>query len=289
MCSVGYPLLLTDRDALLTLPSKSVTEAIRMQVAGARSGIRVTPAEKLPGTVNYLVGNDAAKWRSNIPTYARVKYEGVYPGVDLVYYGNQRNLEYDFVVAPNASAKPLRVRFSGAQRIRLSRNGDLAIIGKHGQIAFHKPVVYQLSNKGVRQPVRGRFQLLGTNTVGFRLGGYDHERELVIDPVLAYSTYLGGSEADGVYGGQGAGAIAIAVDAAGDAYVVGGTESLDFPVTSGAFQTVNNGILYGENVYLNNAFITKFNPSGSCFLMYSSFHCGGTSAFMRTEVTTTAT
>ena len=271
----GYSLLLTDRDALLTLSSKSVTEAIRMQVAGAQSGIRVTPAEKLPGTANYLVGNDAAKWRSNIPTYAQVKYEGVYPGVDLVYYGNQRNLEYDFVVAPNASAKPLRVRFSGAQRIRLSRNGDLAIIGKHGQIAFHKPVVYQLK-QGVRQPVRGRFQLLGNNTVGFRLGGYDHDRELVIDPVLAYSTYLGGSEADGVYGGEGAGAIAIAVDAAGDAYVVGGTESPDFPVTSGAFQTVNNGILYGENVYLNNAFITKFNPSGSA-LMYSTF-LGGTSA-----------
>ena len=209
-------------------------------------------AEQLPGTANYFIGNDPSKWHSNVPTYAKVKYAGVYPGVDLVYYGSQRQLEYDFVVAPGADPKSVRLHFAGAKRLKLDSNGDLQVTARNGEIAFHKPIVYQVVD-GLRQSAAGRFTLLAKNAVGFAVDSYDHNRELVIDPVLEYSTYLGGSG-----GGEGQG---IAVDAAGDAYLTGTTTSADFPVTSGAFQTMNNG---------GDVFITKLNPEGTR-LIYSTY------------------
>jgi len=267
----GYSLFLTDQTAVLALSKREGAkpsvgwavegDVIRMELAGSRPDVRVSGADELPGKANYLIGNDPAKWHAGVPTYARVKYSGVYPGVDLVYYGNQRQLEYDFVVAPHADAKPLRLHFAGAQHLSLTSSGDLTVKGKNGEIAFHKPVVYQLRD-GLREPVPGRFQLLARNDVRFTLDGYDHTRELVIDPALAYSTYLGGSGSDA--------GIAIAVDAAGDAYVAGATSSTDFPVTSGAFQQTNGSTPPGRV-----GFITKFNPKGSA-LIYSTY-LGGTS------------
>lgn len=277
----GYSLFLTDSAAVLALskadPSivererephiakRSKVDVIWLELAGTGTGLRVSGAEELPGKANYFIGNDPAEWRAGVSTYAKVKYQNVYPGVDLVYYGNQRQLEYDFVVSANADPKTLRLRFEGVQHLSLTPSGDLTINGKNGEIAFRKPVVYQMRN-GVRESVAGRFQLVGGNSVRFAVGSYDHARALIIDPVLAYSTYLGGSGGDS--------GNAITVDAAGDFYVVGGTTSPDFPVTTDAFQKVNNGMAFDNGFYENNVFVTKFNPRGSA-LIYSTY-LGGT-------------
>ncbi len=247
----GKPSLSPAKDARLNLAK---TDVVRMELAGASHGLRVSGAEQLPGRANYFIGNDPAKWHSNIPTYGKVRYSGVYPGVDLVYYGNQQQLEYDFVVAPGASPKPVRLRFAGAEKLQLNADGDLKVVARNGEIAFHKPVVYQIK-EGRRQPVQGRFAVLAKNTVGFALGSYDQSRELVIDPTLAYSTYLGGSGKDG--------AGAIAVDGEGHAYVAGAATSSDFPVTGGAFKKTNNSFLF-------TAFVTKLNLAGSA-LDYSTY------------------
>jgi PAS domain S-box-containing protein len=159
-----------------------------------------------------------------VPTYGRVRYAQVYYGVDLVYYGNQRQLEYDFVVAPYTDPSKIRLRFAGARRLRLMPGGELEVFGSHGQIAFHKPVLYQEIN-GRRQPVKGSLILADKCTVQFRVGRYDANQLLTIDPVLVYSTYLGGA-----LGNQ---SNANAVDSSGNAYVTGRTSSTDFPVTGG--------------------------------------------------------
>jgi hypothetical protein len=296
----GYSLFLTDKAAVLALakpntlrrqsavmakgvqPARSSSEPItpetsvvRMELAGALEGLRVDGAEPLPGKTNYFIGKDPAKWRSNVPTYAKVKYSGVYPGVDLVYYGNQRQLEYDFVVAPGADARPVRLHFAGASRLKLNSDGDLTVAARHGQIAFHKPVVYQ-ERDGRQETIEGQFILLARNTVAFRLGNYDHSRELVIDPVLAYSTYLGGSGVTYNDGGDGSprgdGIGIITVDSAGNAYVAGNANSTNFPVTRGAFQQTNP--ITQPGVYTSfESFVTKMNASGTA-LIYSTYFGG---------------
>jgi hypothetical protein len=281
----GYSLFLTDSSAVLALTKPDASNAapghtvgkglkpvsprqagkidvVRMALAGTNRATHVTGVDQLPGTANYFIGYDPAKWHSGVPTYARVKYAGVYPGIDLVYYGNQRQLEYDFVVAPGASPKPIRLEFAGAKKLDLTIDGDLTVSAANGQIAFHKPVIYQVKD-GVRQPVDGQFAMLSKNAIGFTLGRYDHSKPLVIDPVLSYSTYLGGSLADGANG--------IAADSSGNAYVVGGTFSTNFPVTTGAFQPVNN-----EPSNFQCVFVTKLNPTGTA-LVYSTY-LGGTGA-----------
>jgi sugar lactone lactonase YvrE len=292
----GYSLFLTDSAAVLALSkgdaaagqgtaagktprlsAKSVkTDVIRMELAGAGGSMQISATEQLPGMANYFIGNDPSQWHSGVPTYARVRYTDVYPGVDLVYYGNQRQLEYDFVVAPGADPRPIRLRFAGAEALRLDANGDLAVVAANGEIAFHKPVLYQEKN-GRRQPVEGRFSLLGKNTAGFTLGRYDHSEALVIDPVLAYSTYLGGAGSSGTgnggnfggaFGGQGT---QIAVDKSGDAYIVGTTSVADFPVTAGAFQPGPNGKDYTSNDLYS--FVVKLDPAGSA-LVYSTYFGG---------------
>ncbi|AXC13645.1 Cell surface protein [Acidisarcina polymorpha] len=265
----GYSLFLTDKAAVLSLakPSGKSPETrsaesavVRMELAGAANGLRVDGAVPLPGKKNYFIGSDPAKWHTNVPTFSKVRYTGVYPGVDLLYYGNQQQLEFDFVVAPNASAKPVKLHFDGAESLKLASNGDLKVSAGDGEIAFHQPVVYQKKD-GQRQPVEGKFALLAGNTVGFELGSYDHSRELVIDPVLAYSTYIGGSEA---YGTDGYAISKVAVDAAGNAYFSGETDTADFPVTSRALKA--NNLHY-------SAFVSKLNASGSA-LMYSTYVSG---------------
>jgi hypothetical protein len=272
----GYSLFLTDSAAVLALtkgdPAKkgahsagfsgnlpdtehTKTNVVRMELAGASHYLHITGAEQFPSTVNYVIGNDPAKWHSNLPTYAKVKYAGVYPGVDLVYYGNQRQLEYDFVVAPGADPKHVKLHFAGATKLKLNADGDLGVIGRNGEIAFRKPIVYQMKD-GQRQPVEGRFKLLGRNGVGFTLGDYDRRRDLVIDPVLAYSTYLGGS------GGQDR-ANAIAVDNDGNAYVAGVTNSPDFPTVKPL-----QGTLSPQAFTI--AFVSKINAEGSAFV-YSTY------------------
>ena len=187
------------------------------------------------------------------PTYAKVKYEGIYSGIDLVYYGNQRQLEYDFVVAPGANPRRIAFDVSGAKRIRQDDNGELVFKVGEDEIRWRKPVVYQ-EKDGARQEIAAHYAITDTNRVGLAVAKYDVSRALYIDP-LVYSTYLGGSGADQGYG--------IAVDSSGDAYVTGYTTSTNFPVTPGAFQTAISSVY-------PTAFVTELNPTGSA-LVYSTY------------------
>jgi uncharacterized protein (TIGR03437 family) len=255
----GYGLYLTTQEAVLALRKggKQSADVVRMRLAGASGTATPAGEEQLPGTANYFIGNDPAKWHSSVPTYAKVRYRGVYPGVDLVYYGNQRQLEYDFIVAPGIDPKLIRLQFAGTKGLRLGADGDLAVTAAAGAMTFHKPLVYQLVD-GQRKTVEGAFALLARHTVGFRLGSYDRAKPLVIDPVLAYSTYLGGSGGDG--------ANAVAVDTAGNVYVGGYTSSTDFPVAAGEYQNTDHEAVAGAPT----AFIAKLNPAGTA-LVYSTY------------------
>ena len=239
---------------------KRDTAAVTMRLAGAASTVANPLGEaQLPGTANYFLGSDRAAWRSAVPTFAKVRYSAVYPGVDLVYYGNQRQLEYDFAVAPNADPSAIRLQFSGVTRLKLNPEGDLVVSARDGDVSFHKPVVYQ-ERGGRRELIDGRFTLGRRHTVDFKLGAYDRSQPVIIDPVLVYSTYVGGSGTDGD------GALALAVDASGDAYITGQTDSSNFPLTSGAAQTTYAAT--ASTAY--SAFVTKLNSTGTAVL-YSTY------------------
>ena len=223
------------------------TAVVRMQFAGADAATKLVGLDELPGRVNDFRGADPARWRRNIPTYARVAYRQLYPGIDLVFYGNQRQLEYDLVVAPGADPGAIALQFAGAERATVGAQGDLVLTVKGGELRWQKPVIYQ-EREGVRRPVAGGYALRGPNRVGFRVAAYDASRPLVIDPVLAYSTYLGGAGADS--------AGAIAVDAAGNAYVAGDTRSTDFP-TINPIQAAHSDPRSGD------VFVTKLDAAGT--------------------------
>jgi hypothetical protein len=259
---------------------------LRLSLVGADPNADVVGLDELPGKSNYFIGNDPKKWRTNVPTYARVKYKDVYPGVDLVYYGNQGQLEYDFVVKPGGD--PMAVRLAVAAmspslaggrtpRLEVDATGDLVIATGDGKIRFLRPVVYQPSTVGPntgnpdRKYLDGRYVLKGEREVGFELASYDRRKPLVIDPVLSYSSYLGGSGQDDAH--------AIAVDSAGNAYVTGGTVSVDFPTTAGAFQTAFGGAethCTSSPDQCGDAFVAKVNSAGTA-LIYSTY-LGGSDA-----------
>jgi hypothetical protein len=144
----------------------ATTDVVRMRLSGANADTEPEGLERLPGIVNYMMGNDRARWHTNVPNYGRVRYAGVYPGVDLVYYGNGQRLEYDFQVAAGADPGAIRLKFDGARQLRLDADGNLEIDAPNGQIAFHAPVVFQTID-GRRHSVAGRFKLLAGNAVGF--------------------------------------------------------------------------------------------------------------------------
>src|SRR6266516_2876737 len=243
----GYSLYLTASEAILVLlrpnsegkqdgrstprrreaPAQTMPVALRMSIVGAAPAPLVGGLEELPGKANYFIGNDPAKWRTNVPTYAKVHYREVYPGIDLVYYGNQRELEHDFVVAPGADPKRIVLGFKGANKIEIDTQGELVLHAARSDVRLRKPVIYQEID-GVRQEIAGRYVRKGANRIGFKVTAYDATRPLVIDPVLSYSTYLGGSQDDYGWG--------IAVDALGNAYATG-IASGNVPTTPGAFQT----------------------------------------------------
>jgi hypothetical protein len=237
-------------------PGQSRAIAVRLQLVGASARPRVVGLERLPGRVNHVRGNDPARWHTNVPTYARVRYQEIYPGIDLVYYGNDLRLEYDFVVRPGADPRSIVLAFAGAERIELSTEGDLLLHTAGEVIRHRKPVIYQ-DVEGTRRELAGGYVLKGTHEVGFTVGAYDGRRPLVIDPVLFHSTYLGGTDND-----EGGG---IVVDGDGNAYVTGRTASTDFPTTAGAVDTTLAG--------LTDAFVTKLDPTGA--IVYSTY-LGGT-------------
>ena len=194
----GYGLFLTPEQAVLTLhspssnPSFSGTSVVRMQLAGANRAAAATGASPLPGKSNYFVGNDPAKWHRDIPQFSRVRYQDVYPGIDLMYYGNQGQLEYDFEVAPGADPSAIAWRFQGQEKAGLDGGGNLVLATGNGEVRLNAPRIYQQFGSEQR-PVAGRFALREDGKVGFDLAAYDRRRALVIDPVLTYSTYFGGS------------------------------------------------------------------------------------------------
>ncbi len=244
--------------------STQQSATLRMKLAGANQNLRITGAGELPGRSNYFLGSDANGWKTDVPNYARVKYEGVYPGIDVIYYGNQQQLEYDFRLAPGADPKRIKLSFAGARKLRLDEQGDLLIETTAGKVRQHRPVVYQKIG-GRRQQVVGAYLLRGKNEVAFGVGAYDASRPLVIDPVLSYSTYLGATSNGGAGHGE-----AIAVDAQGNAYITGYGGG-EFPTTPGAVRQTNPA------PSAQFVFVVKLDPTGSTAL-YSAL-IGGTNGF----------
>jgi hypothetical protein len=199
----------------------SETAAVTLRLVGANSAAKGEAVGRLPGVSNYLIGNDPTKWHVNVPTYGGVDYANVYPGIDLNYHGEQGQLEYDFVVRPGAHSGAIALQVQGAQSWSLDSAGDLVLHTAAGDVVQRAPVAYQ-EISGTRRNVAARFVLRNNGTVGFAVGAYDASTPLTIDPVLSYSTYLGGSAEDMATG--------IAVDSAGSAYITGHTLSTDFPL-----------------------------------------------------------
>lgn len=247
------------------LPGLRRPLVLRMKLVGANPEAQIAGSEPLPGRSNYFTGRDPAKWHTNVPHFARVKYRGIYPGVDLVYYGNQRQLEYDFVVAPGGDPSRIELAVSGAEKVHVDSHGDLVLWAAGQEVRWRKPVMYQ-PVAGSRQEVSGGYVEKANHVVGFAVGPYDASQPLVIDPVLAFSTALGGNDSDRALG--------IALDAAGDIYVTGVTSSFGFPTTPGAFQSQfpsQGPLAEGE---AEAGFVTKIKADGSA-LLYSTFLAGG--------------
>lgn len=256
----GYSLFLTDTEAVLGLKKSSRDSAdksaiVSMQPVNGSPHPQVIGLNQLPGITNYLLGNDPSQWRTNVKSYEKVEYRNIWPGVNQVYYGNQGELEYDFIVAPGISPNIIRVTFPGADSLRIDQSGELVLSVCGSEIRQHAPVIYQQRN-GQREIISGRYVLYtnnGRQEVGFEISKYDTSRTLVIDPVLIYSTYFGGSSFDS---GE-----SLTIDSAGNVYLTGITLSTNLP-TAGAFRPGNSG---GED-----AFITKINALGNA-LTYSTY------------------
>lgn len=260
---LDYSLFLTRTGATLALPTTAghetrPTRILRMRLVGASREAKITGIEPLSGTTNYFIGSDPSKWRTNVPQFAKVRYERIYPGIDLVYYGNQGQLEYDFVVAPGAEPSVIRLAFDGAGRIERDRNGDLLLFSAAEAIRLRQPLIYQEEN-GIGKRVAGGYVLRASGEVAFEAAGYAADKPLVIDPILVYSTKsIGGS--------------AMALDSAGNVYLAGA--AIDYlPVTPGVFQGTYGGGFCSANYrtyQCPDAFVAKLNASGTA-LVYATY------------------
>jgi hypothetical protein len=334
--------------AQFTLQKSGATRTVQMQFTGANPQAQIQGDNELSGKINYLIGSNPAQWRSGVPTFAKVRVEGIYPGINLVYYGNQRQLEYDFAIAAGANPDSIAIRFDGADKISVNAQGELVLKLGNSEILQPKPLIYQTVN-GARREISGGYKILDANSVAFNVGKYDRARPLVIDPVLGYSTFFGGTLADTAFalalnatdgsvyiGGQtlsklaikkgkknspdefendspfstpgaiqeefaggkriGDGFVArfddtgtnliyltylggskddlvssVAVDAAGNAFVTGFTDSPDFPVSTNALYPHIGGIENPRNkAFPGDAFVAELDAGGSNFI-YSTF------------------
>ena len=263
---LNYQFLIAPTEAQIVLRQTTAESAVvRMQFVGANAQAPVSGDAELPGKINHLTGNDPAQWRVGLAMFAKVRVGGLYPGVNLVYYGNQQQLEYDFDIAPGANPRVIAMHFDGVDKISINPQGELILSLAGGKIRQPKPVIYQTVD-GVRKEIAGGYQLVDTHTVAFAVGQYDHSQPLIIDPVLSYSTYFGGSAGDTAY--------AVALDASGNVYITGQTFSKEFSTTNafstpGAYQTnFAGGKLTGDafvfKLYASNgvpAYITYLGGS----------------------------
>jgi hypothetical protein len=255
--SGGFTLLLTSRGPSFRLPGSGSVDvsllnsnrAPEMEALG-RSSARID---------SYVGGRD--RWRTNIPSYARVRYRSVYPGVDVDYYGSDGRLEYDFVLSPGANPHAIRMKFSGAPALSLTREGDLVLEVGGKRLVQKRPFIYQEDpGTSARVQVAGGYRLLGNNTVGLKLGRYDRKRKLVIDPTLAYLTYWGGPGDDQVNAAK--------MDSKGRLYITGQTDSGYIPYNDGAYSTINTGLI--------DIFLSVFDPTGGGYNLVYSSYLGGT-------------
>jgi hypothetical protein len=288
----GYALLLTPTETVLGLggstagPAKSAQPAtgaarngpdassrgdvLRVQFMGGNRSAAIEGLDEQGGTSNYYVGNDPAKWRTNVPHYARVRYKSVYPGIDVVYYGNQTEIEHDFIIAPGADPSAIRLNIQGAKSMAFDKDGNLLLSTSRGEVRFSRPYIYQQAGTA-KTTVEGRYVRRGSHEVGFRVAAYNHAQVLVVDPTLAYASYLGGSGGDQAY--------SIAADNAGFMYVTGATTSTNFPVTSNAYKATCGDDGQCDTHYgpASDAFVTKIDTtqSGAGSLVYSTYLGGG--------------
>jgi hypothetical protein len=247
-----YTMFLTPTETVLRLRDAGAqNDVVRWHLGGASSDPLIRGEQPLETRTNYFRGNDRRNWRTDVENFGQVRYERVYPGVDLVFRGNQQQVEYDFTLAPNANPKQIRLVFDGVESLTLAKDGALILRTPHGQLVQPRPLVYQEID-GRRRIVDARYRVSG-KSVGFALGSYDRGKPLVIDPVLVWSTYLGGSSEDYAY--------ALAVDSSGNVYLTGNTGSTDFP-------TVNP--IYGTKGYDWDVFVTKINAAGTA-IVYSTY------------------
>ena len=270
----GYTLSVAPTEAVLELPIDSnplgaMVNPIHLtfNLVGANRGVQPRGVAELTGKANYFIGNDPSKWHSDIPTFSKIQCDNVYTGIDLVYYGTRSKWEYDFIIAPGADYRTIALNFDGVDKMTLDESGSLVLNTPAGELRHRKPLAYQNSG-GVRLEIPARFVLresdvgsvhqgsaIRNQNVAFVVEEYDRSLPLVIDPVVIYSTYLGGTGDD--FPGD------AVVDSEGNLYVTGTTTSTNFP-TKGAFQTSNNGGAFGD------VFVTKFNPAGT-EVIYSTY------------------
>jgi hypothetical protein len=284
----SYQLFLTNQEAVLTLrqsaaagaksakrvspvamrmhhkPNAVKTSVLRMHFDGANPAAEIAGTKQLSGKTNYFIGNDPKKWHTDVPSYETVRYQGVYPGVDMLFYGNQQRLEYDFIVAPGADPNAIALSISGARKLQLNSQGDVLMSLAGSKVALQKPVVYQVVN-GQRQQIAGNYTISNGQQIRFAVADYDHTQPLTIDPILNYSTFVGGEAVDLALG--------IALDAAGDAYIAGATSSTAFPQMNGISATPP-----ADLSALGTAFVTELNPMGTG-LIYSTYLGGSGNAF----------
>lgn len=265
----GYSLFLDATGAVLAVqtahPAAGRSEKfVRMRLIGANAAAATTGTDRLPGKSNYIVGNDPRQWHTGISQFAGVRYRNVYPGIDLVFYGNQGRLEYDFRVAPGADPSQAELQFDGTTKLELS-GGDLILTGKEeGGVRLQAPHVYQ--RDGDRQePVAGRFVLRAANRVAFEIGPYDRSRELIIDPVLDFSTYFGGSGSET--------SPSVAVNGNGNIYVVGTTTSPQSSFTdyNSTAHTSIPPTLQITSTGPSHIFVAEINPSQPPSVVYETF------------------
>jgi Beta-propeller repeat len=279
----GYELFLTPEEAVFALRHSQPAPAsprerarsirggarpneaasvLRIRFAGTNSAPEVLGAGQLPGRVDYFTGNNPKNWHTDVPSYASVEYRSIYPGVDLVFYGNQRQLEYDFVVAPGADPKSIALDVEGAGSLGTDRDGNLVMGVTGGEVELRRPVVYQQAH-GVRRDIPASFALVGGNRVTFAVGDYDREFPLVIDPVINFSTFIGGTNNDFANG--------IAVDSTGHACIAGQTFSTDFPIPNGVNTLPTTP---GINTATDgNVFVACLQANGGS-LLYSAYLSG---------------